>query len=150
MADTAHVTRPAPGLDATARRRFVVHYLEMVVAMVVGMVALGPVEPFVLGVLGWSGALDRTDVAAMVMATNMTVAMAAWMRWRGHTRGPIAEMAAAMYLPFVLLLVPLEMGAISESTLMVAGHVLMLVAMALAMLLRLDEYTADHSAHGHY
>jgi hypothetical protein len=42
------------------------------------------------------------------------------------------------------------MGAISESTTMVAGHVLMLVAMALAILLSLDEYTADHSAHGHH
>ena len=111
------------------------HYLEMVVAMVVGMVVLGPVESLV-----WPGLDDRVDVHAVVMATNMAVAMAAWMRFRGHAWPAIVEMSAAMYVPFAVLLVPYWAGAVSGSFLFTAGHVLMLPAMALAMWWRLDEY----------
>ena len=84
------------------------HYLEMVVAMVVGMVVLGPIEALL-----WPGLDDRVDVHAMVMATNMAVAMAAWMRFRGHSWPSIAEMSAAMYVPFAVLLVPYWVGAVS-------------------------------------
>ncbi|MFE9311973.1 hypothetical protein ACFYM5_30645 [Streptomyces sp. NPDC006706] len=44
---------------------------------------------------------------AMITATNMTVAMSAWMRFRGHRRRPIVEMGAAVYVPFLVLFVPL-------------------------------------------
>ena len=111
------------------------HSLEMLVAMVVGMVALGPLEALV-----WPGLDDRVDVHAMVMATNMAIAMAAWMRFRDHSWPAIAEMSAAMYVPFAVLLVPYWVGAVSGSFLFTAGHVLMLPAMALAMWWRLDEY----------
>ncbi len=111
------------------------HYLEMVVAMVVGMAVLGPVEALL-----WPGLDDRADVHAVVMATNMAVAMAAWMRFRGHSWPAIAEMSAAMYVPFAVLLVPYWAGVVSGSSLFTAGHVLMLPAMALAMWWRLDEY----------
>ena len=137
----------APAVVRTRwRRRFLRHYLEMVVAMVVGMVALAMPEYAVVEALGWSAAADRADLAVMVMATNMAVAMAGWMRFRGHAWAPIAEMAAAMYLPFVVLLGPLWLGAISEDPLFLAGHLLRLPAMAAAMLRRRDEYT--HTHHG--
>ncbi len=128
--------------------RFVRHYLEMVVAMAVGMVALAPVWSWASGALGASALLDRPDIGALVMATNMTIAMSAWMRYRRHGWAPIAEMGAAMYLPFLALFVPLWTGAISADTMMIAGHLLMLPAMAVVMLLRLDEYTL-HTHHGH-
>ncbi len=124
----------------TAWHRFALHYLEMVVAMLVGMFALGPVWSLVLG----SAALERTDVMAMSMATNMVVAMSLWMWLRGHTAAPIIEMALAMYLPFVVLLVPLWLGLISAMALMVAGHVLMFALMLVVMLRRRDEYTCRH------
>ena len=111
------------------------HYLEMVVAMVAGMVVLGPLEALV-----WPGLADRADVHAMVMATNMAVGMAAWMRFRGHSWAATAEMSAAMYVLFAVLLVPYWLGAVSGGLLMTAGHVLMLPAMALAMWWRVDEY----------
>jgi hypothetical protein len=150
MSDTTHLsahdrTTPVPpARSGTALRRFTVHYLEMVVAMVAGMVILGPLETLVLDAGGWSTALDRAGVNALVMATNMTVAMAGWMRFRGHTRAPIIEMSAAMYVPFLLLLVPLWQGGISEGTFVLGGHVLMLLGMLLAMLLRREEYTGHH------
>ncbi|MGY1630534.1 hypothetical protein ACI784_02325 [Geodermatophilus sp. SYSU D01186] len=112
------------------------HYLEMVVAMIVGMVALGPV----VGML-WPGWDDRVDVHAMVMATTMAIGMGAWMRFRGHSWRAITEMSAAMYVPFAVLLFPYWAGAVSGDLLFTAGHLLMLPAMALAMLLRPSEYT---------
>ncbi|GAB3313203.1 hypothetical protein GCM10027451_26980 [Geodermatophilus aquaeductus] len=116
-------------------RHLVRHYLEMVVAMLAGMVVLGPVHGFL-----WPGLDDRADVAALVMATDMAIGMAAWMRFRGHSWPAITEMSAAMYVPFALLLVPFWLGAVSGGVLMTAGHVLMLPAMALAMWWRVDEY----------
>jgi flagellar biosynthetic protein FliP len=107
----------------------------MVVAMVVGMGVLGPIEALV-----WPDLTARADVGAMVMATNMAIGMGAWMRFRGHSWRGVAEMSASMYLPFVVLLVPFWAGAIGEHALMTWGHVLMLPAMAAVMVLRPDEY----------
>jgi hypothetical protein len=52
----------------------------------------------------------------------------------------LAVLSAAMYVSFVVLLVPYWAGAISGGTLSAAGHVLMLAAMALAMVRRRGEY----------
>ncbi|HEX2174491.1 MAG TPA: hypothetical protein VHG70_01155 [Nocardioidaceae bacterium] len=144
-----HHTHDRAGHDHTltrwrAVRRFGLHYLEMVVAMAVGMVALAPLWSWAGDALGWTAVLERHDVGSMVMATNMTVAMGAWMKFRGHTWRPIVEMGAAMFLPFAVLLVPLWMGLIGHGFLMTAGHLLMLVGMVVAMLLRPDEYIHHH------
>jgi peptidoglycan/LPS O-acetylase OafA/YrhL len=74
------------------------------------------------------------------MATNMAVAMAAGMRFRGHGWATTAEMAAAIYVPFMMLFPPLWLGVLSAAGLLALGHVLMLVAMA-AVMLRRDQYT---------
>lgn len=112
--------------------RFVRHYLEMVVAMVLGMVVLGMLWP--------SGWLVRPDVHALVMATDMTIPMVLWMRIRRHSWPRIAEMSAAMYLPFVALLAPYWLGVLSGPALMMAGHVIMFPLMLAAMLWRRAEY----------
>jgi len=92
---------------------YVRQYLEMVAAMLAGMFALGGLEGLV-----WPASMDRVDVAAMVMATNMSVGMAAWMRFRGHSWRGTAEMSAAMYLPFAVLLVPYWAGLAGDGVLM--------------------------------
>jgi hypothetical protein len=140
---SATPTHPDPRAHTAHRlsaRKFVLHFLEMVVAMAVGMVALHPVWTVVLDALGAAEVMDDPYTGALIMATNMTVAMSAWMRFRGHRWLPIVEMGAAMYLPFLVLFVPLALGLIGEGALMLWGHVLMLPAMAAAMLLRPHEY----------
>ena len=128
------MTTTGPTTRTTTRKlaRFTGHYAEMVAAMIIGMVALGPLWP-----PAW---VERPDAAALVMATDMTVAMVLAMLLRRHTWPRIAEMAAAMYLPFAALLVPYWLGAISGTTLMVAGHVLMFPLMLAAMVWRRAEY----------
>jgi hypothetical protein len=128
-------------LRRPALRRFVGHYLEIVVAAVAGMVVLGPAESMLLNPIGWAEVVANFEAATLVMATNMTVAAAAWMRFRGHGWAAIAEMAVVMYAPFLVLFPPLWLGVLSVTGLMVLGHVLMLVAIAAAMLRRRDEYT---------
>jgi hypothetical protein len=128
-------------LRRPALRRFVGHYLEIVVAAGAGMVVLGPVESMLLNPIGWAEVVANFEAATLVMATNMTVAAAAWMRFRRHGWAAIAEMAVAMYAPFVVLFPPLWLGVLSATGLMVLGHVLMLLAIAAAMLRRRHEYT---------
>lgn len=129
--------------DKADTRQFVLHYVEMVIAMLVGMGVFAPLWTLAFALFD-SNAMDRTDVMAMSMATNMVIGMSLWMWFRGHSAAPIAEMAVAMYLPFVVLLIPLWLGAIGATFLMVAGHVLMLGTMLAAMLLRRGEYTCAH------
>jgi flagellar biosynthetic protein FliP len=112
--------------------RFVGHYLEMVVAMVVGMVALAPLWPE-----AW---LARGDLHAVAMAVDMTVAMAAWMLVRRHTWPRIVEMSAAMVLPFAVLLVPYWLGVLPAGALMIAAHVVMFPLMLAAMIWRRADY----------
>lgn len=49
-----------------------------------------------------------------------------------------------MYVPFLVLLVPLWRGGISQQIFVLEGHVLMLLGMLAAMLVRRDEYTGHH------
>ena len=127
-----------------ALRRFLRHYLEMIMAMVVGMVVLGAAEAMLFNRVAWAETVARPESDVLIMATNMIIPMATWMRVRGHRWGAIAEMAVAMYLPFVALFVPLWLGVLSPTGLMVLGHVLMLFAMAAVMWRRRDEYANYH------
>lgn len=120
------MTQNPPHGARRPRRRPVLHYLEMVVAMCVGMAVLGPARK----ALGLAVAFhDRPGVSFMLMASDMAAGMAVWMRLRGHGWPVTLQMCAVMYLP--LLLVPLvRIDAISTMAFMVSAHVLMLVAMA--------------------
>lgn len=127
---------PTDQRSATRKNlRFALHFVEMVVAMFVGMAVLGPVWSF-----AWPGLSDLPVAGAMVMAADMTIGMALWMRLRRHAWRPIVEMSAAMVLPFLALLVPYAMRAIDGEALMMGGHLLMLPAMLGAMLWRHREY----------
>jgi hypothetical protein len=129
-------------------RRFGRHFLEMVAAMFVGMLALMPVSGWVFD---WLGAADRLEdpvIAALVMATTMSIGMAAWMRYRRHGWLPTGEMVAAMYVSYAVFFVPYWAGALSGHGVLMAGHIVMIPAMLGVMLLRRDEYTgAPHRRH---
>jgi hypothetical protein len=131
-------------------RQFIRHYVEMVVAMLLGMVALGPPAEVALRALGSSTGDLHTDapaVALLGMAAMMTAPMVGWMRYRGHGWQPCAEMAASMVIP-TLAVIALMWGAVVEDlgTLMLVEHVAMLPCMLVAMLLRPAEYTS-HAHH---
>ncbi|WP_433121226.1 hypothetical protein [Micromonospora sp. CA-246542] len=141
-ADTAPVvplTAPLPSDQPASpvaagtggRRGWWWHLGEMALAMIAGMVLLGPLVELAGAALGASGALARPEVAALVMATTMTVGMTVWMRYRAHHWRGVGEMAAAMYVPFLLLFVPYWAGLLDAGGLLLGGHLLMVPAMVL-------------------
>jgi len=119
---------------------FIRHYLEMVLAMAIGMVALHPLAMFAFQAVGAAQLLDNTEVMTLVMATDMAIAMGAWMAYRRHGWRDIAEMSAAMYLPFIIFFPATLTGLMASGAMMAAGHVLMLAAMLAVMLWRRDHY----------
>ena len=128
---------------------FVRHYVEMVIAMLLGMLLLGlPAEAALLAVGSSTSELERDAPALMLlgMAVVMTVPMVAWMRHRGHGWRPGAEMAASMFLPTFAVVALMAGGAIDFWTAMGVEHAVMLPSMLAAMLLRRDAYTG-HAQH---
>ena len=120
-------------------RHFLRHYLEMVVAMFVGMAVLWTPAELVIG--------DDPGKAAMLltMAVTMTVPMVGWMRFRGHSWQPCLEMSAAMLVPTMIALGLVAAGG-AFGAIMLGEHVVMLAAMFGVMLLRPDEYSHNHGA----
>jgi hypothetical protein len=130
-------------------RNFLLHLLEMTAAMFIGMGVLAWPAHVLFDALGWHAANEQIIPRTLVMATNMSIGMAVWMRVRGCHWRATGEMCLAMYLAFVPMYPLFLAGWISEGTVMVVGHVLMVPAMAVAMLFRLDMYTRSHHGHGH-
>ena len=126
---------------------FVQHLLEMTIAMFVGMFALGMPAETMFESLGWTAVTEDLVPRTLLMATYMSIGMAAWMRIRGCGWPAILEMSLAMYVPFLVMYPFYATGVASTTAVMVVGHVLMTPAMVVAMLFRLDEYTG---AHGHH
>jgi hypothetical protein len=123
--------------------RFARHYMEMAGAMLVGTVALGLLESLLASAVGRPHALHGTPVSALLMAVNMSVAMATWMWLRGHRLRLIGEMVAGMTVGF-LALAPQWIGATGHHAPMAAGHELMFLGMLVAMLARREHYS-DHT-----
>src|ERR687888_1921117 len=128
----------------TSRRRFVHHYLEMVVVMLVAMAVLGALVGLIFGVLGHSNLLHFAGLRAFVMTANMSIGMTIWMRIRGHGWPSTLEMDGAMVLPILLLIGPYWAGVMSAGALLTAMHALMLPFMFVVMLRRYDEYAQPH------
>jgi hypothetical protein len=129
------------------RWHFLRHFLEMVVAMFVGMVVVGAAVRGVLALAGLQFPTQYPELAALEMAFDMSVGMVVWMRYRGHGWAGTLEMAGVMFAPAIALFPLLWLGVISGDSLIVVEHVAMLPLMWLAMLRRRSEYGA---ARGHH
>ena len=134
-----------PAMPTTSRHRrplvaFMRHYLEMVIAMVLGMATLWPLWSLATRGAGDASWLRSIEVESLVMATAMSIPMAAWMAHRRHRARLTVEMCAAMYAGYVVLF-PLHWArALGEMGVMMWGHVLMPGLMLAAMVARRREY----------
>jgi flagellar biosynthetic protein FliP len=126
---------------------FTRHLLEMVVAMMAGMMVLG----VAVGILGEPAGEVDLLVEYGVMGAFMSAPMVAWMRYRGHSWYDGMEMTAAMVAPMFALVIPVELGVVvlTGHSLMVLSHVAMIGGMILLMLYRLDRYAHVHDHTGH-
>jgi hypothetical protein len=133
-------------------RHFARHYVEMLVAMFLGMTVLGMPAAAALGAVGMSSSELQTDAPALLlfgMGATMTAPMVAWMRYRGHGWPACADMTAAMFIPTFGVIALLWSDLVGDvDTLLVIEHLVMLPSMLVAMLLRPDEYTGAVHHHG--
>ena len=119
---------------------FVRHYVEMVIAMFVGMAVLWIPAGWVVGPLD-----DAPAMMLLGMAVTMTVPMVGWMRYRGHGWRVCNEMSATMFVPTFAAIALLWGGLVEDiGVLMAIEHTAMFTGMFVAMLLRRDEYTHGH------
>jgi hypothetical protein len=126
---------------ARARWRFARHYLEMVAAMVAGMIVLGGMSRAVLTPAGIEfSAARHPELTSLEMAFDMTAGMVVWMRHRGHAWASTLEMAGVMFFPALALFPPLWLGVVTADSLPMLEHLVMLPLMLAVMLRRRGEY----------
>ncbi|MEU6035563.1 hypothetical protein ABZ801_09130 [Actinomadura sp. NPDC047616] len=131
----------ASGRSGHGWRHFVRHYLEMVVAMLAGMVVLGAVVRGVLAPTGVEYSMTtQPELVTLEMAFDMSAGMVLWMRRRGHGWASTLEMCGAMFAPAVVLIPLLWLDVVDAGTMMMLEHVAMFVLMLLVMLRRRGEY----------
>jgi hypothetical protein len=137
---------------------FLQHLGEMILAMMAGMVASVAVLALIFSTVlaATIRGMPRVEVLnqfavliCLVMAVGMTVPMLAWMRFRGMEWRPIAEMAAAMLVPLVPIFGLLGLQLIPGARACGLYCVVMIPAMIVPMLFRLDLYTGRMGHHAH-
>ena len=128
--------------------RFVLHFFEMCAPMCVGF-AIGDLIYFwAAGQFGYSHAFnDLPELSVLVVTFTMTAPMVAWMDYRGMPRRPIAEMTAVMPVLGAALLILGWLSLLPRGDLALWEHGLMMPAMLVPMLFRLDLYTTRHNHH---
>jgi hypothetical protein len=134
-------------------KHFIRHYVEMVVAMFLGMAVLGAPAVWAMGAVGidWNQLSDDSPALMFLgMATTTTVPMVGWMMYRGHGWRANTEMSASMFLPTFAVIGLLWADLLTDlGALMLIEHIAMLLSMAGAMLLRPAEYTHHHGHDRH-
>lgn len=141
---TTTATQPPPMEVSTAHQiwNFVRHYLEMCIAMCVGIGVGDTIYFAIAGAAGYSDPFGQLQVLSLAVVTfSMTAPMIAWMRFRGMDWRLINEMTAAMIILAVLLLAAGLIGLVPMAGLALLEHALMMPFMLVPMLLRADQYT---------
>ena len=144
-------TAPASAAEASRprsrRRKFWLHFGEMMLAMFVGMAVLGGAVEGVLALAGSSLSEASESIAAAAMAFNMSAPMVGWMLYRGHPARHSVEMAGSMIVPTAIVIGLHLLGALPGSAVLAVQHLVMIPAMLGVMLWRYDHYATDHRAH---
>jgi flagellar biosynthetic protein FliP len=148
MESTERAERIQAGSPARRSRgwgRFALHYLEMVVAMFVGMFVLGGALRAVLALADIDYSMARFPELMLVeMGCTMAIGMGVWMRVRGHGWASTLEMSLAMLLPGLAVVPFVWQDVMSGGTAMTIEHVVMFPLMLAVMLRRRDEYLGHH------
>lgn len=95
---------------ASKTGRFILHLLEMLVAMQVGMGVFHLMIGLIRAYSSFRALESGTTLHAVVMTVFMTVPMVAWMIFRGHGWRHGAEMVIAMIGPVALIGLLCQLG----------------------------------------
>lgn len=140
MNDSVTTTQTEISARSGGKRLFLRHFGEMLLAMFVGMGALGGLAELAFVAAG--GSLGQTSgaVRVLVMGVSMTVPMVAWMSYRGHDRARNIEMAGSMIVPSLIAAGLAAGGALGAHGALALQHMVMIPAMLGVMLWRYDHY----------
>jgi hypothetical protein len=143
-----------PAARTISRRRqvghFLRHYGEMCAPMCIGFAVGDLVYFWAAGRLGYSKPFSELpELSVLVVTFTMTAPMVAWMLVRGMPRRETTEMAAVMPILAIALLALGWLAIVPKGDLALLEHGLMMPAMLVPMVFRLDFYTgrAGHSRH---
>lgn len=138
---------PQPsGLRRTGR--FARHYFEMCAPMCLGFAVGDVLYLWAAGRLGYPAPFSELpELSVLVVTFTMTAPMVAWMLFRRMPRRATAEMAAAMPVLALVLLVLGWLAVVERGDLALLEHGLMMPVMLVPMLLRLDLYTGRSHTH---
>lgn len=148
MSEMNQHIQPVQQNALTSIWHFTRHFLEMCLSMCLGFMILGGLFLVVFRAIGYSNPINQLpELSVLIGALNMTVPMAAWMRYRGMAWRPTIEMSAAMLIEAIVLISLGWLNILPISSLFLLQHILMMPAMLIPMLFRLDVYTgrACHS-----
>ena len=137
---------------------FLRHLGEMILAMMAGMVVGAAVLALIFSTVLASTVRGMTPIEVLnqfpvliclVVAVAMIVPMVAWMRFRGMEWRPTLEMAVAMAIPLIPIFGLLGLQVIPGARACGLYCAVMIPAMLVAMLFRLDLYTGHMNHHVH-
>ncbi len=128
---------------------FILHFLEMCVVMCVSlMIFEEQLSVWGGSLIGYSNPVRQLPVlSTVVLALWFTLVMIVWMRLRRHEWRPTLEMASTSIIAVIPLVGASWLGIVPQSRLPGLECGLACAFMIVAMLLRLDHYTASHASH---
>jgi hypothetical protein len=127
---------------------FLWHYLEMCAPMCIGFAVGDLVYFWAAEQLGYSEPFTQLPALSVLVVTfTMTAPMTAWMLYRGMPRRATAEMSAVMPALAIVLLALGWLAIVPKGDLALLEHGLMMPAMLVPMIFRLDLYSGRSSHH---
>ena len=128
--------------------RFVLHGIEMCLAMCIGAIGLNVLIWGGAALLGFADLTQRFPVSsALVITATLSLPMAAWMRFRGHDWRHTIEMSGATVVVGLLIVGAFWFGVVAKSNLIEWQLSLACPVMFAMMLLRFPFYSRGHAAH---
>jgi len=126
-------------------RKFLGHFGEMLLVMLLGMGVLSGVAHLAVAAAGGSIGDAPGGFQVLLMGFNMTVPMVAWMSYRGHPRARNMEMAGAMIVPTLAAAALAAAAVLSTGAALGVQHAAMIPAMLGVMLWRYEHYSQAHA-----
>jgi hypothetical protein len=129
---------------------FLLHYFEMCAPMCIGFAVGDLIYFWVAEQQGYSEPFRQLpELSVLIVTLTMTAPMTAWMLFRGMPRRATAEMSAVMPVLAIVLLALGWIAIVPKGDLALLEHGLMMPAMLVPMVFRLDLYTgrAGHAGH---
>jgi hypothetical protein len=127
---------------------FLLHFAEMCIVMCVSGIVLSVLLFQGAVALGYSNLPETAPaLSVLVIALNLSLPMAAWMRYRGMDWRPTLEMTIPTLATGLLLIGGYRLDIVAAGSLIEIQTRLACPVMLAVMLLRFPLYAAPHSAH---